>query len=152
MSDDEKVERDEPAEESERDEPAEESERDEPAAADPVEDIDEEEEERLRGLLRGALEKEEPRAAPDVLRGVQRRLRDQSGGKFYADGWSTARHPPVYTYLVTSLLMLGIVFVVYVTLGYLDGLAHEVENAPAPVHVIPPRQLQKLKPPPPPKP
>jgi hypothetical protein len=48
--------------------------------------------------------------------------------------------------------MLGIVFVVYVTLGYLDGLAHEVENAPAPVHVIPPRQLQRQLKPPPPKP
>jgi predicted PurR-regulated permease PerM len=44
--------------------------------------------------------------APDVLAGFQKKVRERSDGKFYADGWSTARHPPVNTYLVTSILML----------------------------------------------
>ena len=141
MSDDEEVERDDADKVEEADEVGDAETDDKVEDGDGVE-IDEEEEERLRGLLRGAFKKEDPAEPPDVLRGVQQRIRERSGGKFYEDGWSTAKHPPVYTYLVTSLLMLGIVFAVYVTLGYLDGLAHEVDNAPAPVHVMPPRNIK----------
>ena len=43
--------------------------------------------------------------APDLLRGVQQRLRARSRGKFYGDGWSVTREPRG-TYLITSLLML----------------------------------------------
>jgi hypothetical protein len=103
------------------------------------EPIDEQSEEKLRKLLRGALRGEEP-ASPDVLGGVQRKLRERSGGKFYPDGWSTTRHPPITTYLLTSLLMLAIVIVVYALMSPLKG---EPEPAPevAPVHVVPPRTL-----------
>jgi hypothetical protein len=95
-------------------------------------------EEKLRDLLRGALDKE-PEPARDVLRGVQKRLRARSQGKFYDDEWSTAKRP-TYTYLWTSLVMLVIVVFVYGMMVSFDGLAHEVDNAPAPVRIVFPRQ------------
>ena len=51
-------------------------------------------------------------APPDLLAGVQRRLQKRSGGKFYGDGWSTARSPRS-TYLITSLLMLVLIALVF---------------------------------------
>ncbi|MBK7585199.1 MAG: hypothetical protein IPI67_34055 [Myxococcales bacterium] len=100
-------------------------------------ELDEAAESKLRDLLRGSLgdAKEEPPPESEFLRGVQKRLRDRSGGKFYDEGWSTARHPPTYTYLWTSVLMLAIVLAVYATLTSLVGEAAEVENQPAPVPV-----------------
>jgi hypothetical protein len=94
----------------------------------------------VRNLLRGAFRDEvaeEPQS--DVLRGVQERIRKRSGGKFYADGWSTARHPPTYTYLVTSVIMLVIAVVVYIVLSPTVGEPVEVKNEPAPVHIVLPR-------------
>jgi hypothetical protein len=101
--------------------------------------FDEQSEEQLRKLVKGAL-RDGDAGAPDVLGGVQRKLRERSRGKFYADGWSTTRHPPIATYLLTSLLMLAIVVVVY---ALLSPLAGEPEAAPeiAPVRVVPPRTL-----------
>src|SRR5438105_15191506 len=58
---------------------------------------------------------------PDVLAGFQRKLRERSGGKFYEDGWSTSRHPPVNTYLMTSLLMLAVLGLIYALLAPLEG-------------------------------
>lgn len=105
--------------------------------ADAGEELDEGEQSKMRDLLKGALDlkKEEPPPDSQFLKGVQKRLRDRSGGKFYADGWSTAKHPPTYTYLWTSVLMLAIVIVVYATLTSLVGEAAEVDNQPAPVPV-----------------
>lgn len=99
------------------------------------------EESKMRELLKGALDSKRDDAPPDseFLRGVQKRLRDRSGGKFYADGWSTAKHPPTYTYLWTSILMLAIVLAVYATLTSLVGEAAEVENQPAPVQIVFPK-------------
>jgi len=54
-----------------------------------------------------------------LLGGVQKKLRTRSKGKFYGDGWSTARSPRS-TYLVTSLLMLvllGFVFLILLPWG-----------------------------------
>lgn len=104
----------------------------------PVEDGDESEE--LRSLLKGALGHDDE-AAPsqDLLRGVQKRIRARSGGKYYADGWSTARHPPVATYLLTSLLMLAIVLLVYAVLTPTSGEPVKTPMEPAPVHILPPR-------------
>ncbi|MFO0564923.1 MAG: hypothetical protein U0263_04625 [Polyangiaceae bacterium] len=104
-------------------------------------ELDEAEETRMRDLLRGALsaEREEPPPDSEFLRGVQKRLRNRSGGKFYADGWSTAKHAPTYTYLWTSVIMLAIVLVVYATLSSLVGEAAEVENQPAPVQIVFPK-------------
>lgn len=69
----------------------------------------------VRALLRAALRTPPRGGAPDLLGGVQRRLRVRSRGKFYGDGWSTARAPRS-TYLVTSLLMLLVLVLVYVVL------------------------------------
>ncbi len=68
----------------------------EPETPEPVGAMDESEQERLRALVRGALGKQE-RAEPDVLAGVQRKIRLRSRGKFYGDAWSTAKSPPIGT-------------------------------------------------------
>ena len=73
----------------------------------------------VRELLRSALAPPKGGVAPELLHGVQRRIRARSRGKFYGDGWSTAKSPRS-TYLITSLLMLvliGFVFFVLVPWG-----------------------------------
>jgi hypothetical protein len=107
-----------------------------PASDDVEPEIDSVGEEKMRDLLRGALGREPPPPPEaDVLRGVQKRLRERSRGKFYADEWSTAKQPPIGTYLVTSAIMLAIVLVTYAILHYQSGEAVEVVNTPAPVPV-----------------
>ena len=69
----------------------------------------------VRDLLRGALRPPPGAVAPKLLRGVQKRLRKRSRGKFYGDGWSTASAPRS-TYLITSLVMLGLVLLVFLVL------------------------------------
>ena len=97
-----------------------------------------EDKEELGADLLSALKSEEQEAAPDVLAGFQRKLRARSGGKFYADGWSTSRHPPINTYLITSLMMLAILGVIYALLAPLSGEPLPVENTPQPVQIISP--------------
>jgi hypothetical protein len=92
---------------------------------------------RMQQLLRGALD-DKPAPSPDVLRGVQRKLRERSGGKFYADGWSTTRHAPISTYLVTSLLMLAFMVFIYFVIHPLAGAPSMVRSVPVPVQVIAP--------------
>ena len=61
----------------------------------------------------------EPAKEAELLRGVQRKLRKRSKGKFYGDGWSTAKAPR-QTYLITSvvmLLLIGFVFLVLIPWG-----------------------------------
>jgi hypothetical protein len=104
-----------------------------PRASDPeLDDLDEEaraaldeaggsvlDEVDVRELLRSALAPPKGSVAPELLQGVQRRIRTRSRGKFYGDGWSTAKSPRS-TYLITSLLMLvliGFVFFVLVPWG-----------------------------------
>lgn len=89
----------------------------------------------LRSALKGAAADEAP---PDVLAGFQKKLRERSGGKFYEDGWSTSRHPPINTYLITSLLMLAILGVIYALLAPLSGEPVPVQNTPQPVQIISP--------------
>ncbi|WP_437952123.1 hypothetical protein WME98_16265 [Sorangium sp. So ce296] len=68
----------------------------------------------LRELVRGAM-RAPPAAPPSLLSGVQRRIRVRSRGKFYGDGWSTARSPRS-TYLMTSLFMLALIAFVFLIL------------------------------------
>src|SRR6478752_6310528 len=89
----------------------------------------------LSSALRGGAEAE---PTPDVLAGFQRKLRERSGGKFYEDGWSTSRHAPVNTYLMTSLLMLAVLGLIYALLAPLEGEPLPVENTPQPVQIISP--------------
>ncbi len=93
--------------------------------------------EEMQSLLRGALKSREPES--DLLRGVQARIRERSRGKFYDDGWSTAEHPPIYTYLLTTALMLAVLFVIYAVLVPTAGEPEPVKSEPAPVQVVPRR-------------
>ena len=98
-------------------------------------ELPQEPDDSLRSMLRGALREEGP--APDVLAGVQKKIRERSKGKFYDDGWSTAKHPPLNTYLITSLLMLAVLGISYALLSPLVGSPEPVRNQPAPIQVIP---------------
>jgi len=69
----------------------------------------------LRALLRRALAKDEPEPPRDFLQGVQQRIHRRSRGKFYRDGWSRTT-APASLYVVTSLVMLVMVFVLYLVL------------------------------------
>lgn len=100
----------------------------------PDRELDATAEQAVRDMLRGALT--EPEAPPDLTRGVQQKLRVRSGGKFYADGWSTAKHPPLNTYLMTSLIMLFVLCVIYALLAPLSG-APELAKPPKPVIIMP---------------
>ena len=73
----------------------------------PADPVDERESEKIRDLVRRALATDTlVREAPDILRGVQRRLRKQRRGKLFARGWasSQARSVWVVVALVTVLL------------------------------------------------
>ena len=98
-------------------------------------ELPQEPDDALRSMLRGALREEGP--APNVLAGVQKKIRERSKGKFYADGWSTAKHPPLNTYLITSLLMLAVLGISYALLSPLVGSPEPVRNQPAPIQLIP---------------
>jgi hypothetical protein len=69
----------------------------------------------LRELMRSVMDRPPAGAPPNILGGVQRKLRTRSRGKFYGDGWSTARTPRS-TYLVTSLFMLALIAFVFLVL------------------------------------
>jgi hypothetical protein len=69
----------------------------------------------LRELMRSVMDRPPAGAPPNILGGVQRKLRSRSRGKFYGDGWSTARTPRS-TYLVTSLFMLALIAFVFLVL------------------------------------
>lgn len=90
----------------------------------------------LLSALKGSKAEDPP---PDVLAGFQKKVRERSGGKFYEDGWSTSRHPPKSTYLITSLIMLAVLGVIYALLAPLSGEPVPVENEPQPVQIISPR-------------
>ena len=70
----------------------------------------------VRDLLRAALEPPPPKPSGDaiLLKGVQKRIRVRSKGKFYSDGWSTSRTPRS-KYLLTIIFML--VLIAFVFLG-----------------------------------
>jgi hypothetical protein len=71
----------------------------------------------VRDLLRAALEPPAPKTKEEaaLLKGVQRRLRVRSRGKFYSDGWSTSKSPRS-TYLLTSIFMLVLIAFVFLVL------------------------------------
>ena len=95
-------------------------EEEDPEGPPPDPDLDEDakavlDEVDVRDLLRSALAPPPGAVAPELLRGVQKRIRARSRGKFYGDGWSTAKSPRS-TYLITSLLMLALIGLVYFVL------------------------------------
>ncbi len=56
-----------------------------------------------------------PTDGGNVLRGVQRKLRQRSRGKFYGDGWSTTNTR--VSYVLVALVMLVVVGIAYFALG-----------------------------------
>jgi hypothetical protein len=87
--------------------------KDDAPPSDPHGDSEESTQESVRSILRRAKIRRPPEV--DLLTGVQRRIRERSRGRFYADGWSR-RTSPTSTYVVTSLLMLVILSLVYFVL------------------------------------
>jgi hypothetical protein len=73
----------------------------------------------VRELVKRALSKDAlAPGAPDLLRGVQRRIRKRSRGKFFADGWSTMQTR--LGYLLVALVTLLLVAIVYYFLAPMD--------------------------------
>ncbi len=68
-------------------------------------------------LLKKSLANEEPEEAPkgSILPSVQRKLRQRSKGKFYADGWSTSQSK--MNYALVAVVMLVVIAVCYLALG-----------------------------------
>lgn len=74
---------------------------------------DEERDDAMRALLKRSLQ---PHAEPKpVLRDVQRKIRERSKGKFYADGWSTSQAR--VSYALVAVLMLLVVAIAYFAMG-----------------------------------
>jgi hypothetical protein len=86
----------------------------------PHETPDEErDDEAVRGLLKRALATDVvAKDTPDLLKGVQRRIRKRSRGKFFADGWSTGQAK--LGYVLIALVTLVLVAVAYFGLGPID--------------------------------
>ena len=78
--------------------------------------VEDNEADPMRALLKRSLGAESVRGdAPEILRGVQRKIRQRSKGKFYGDGWSTSDSK--VNYLIVALVMLVLIGVVYFALG-----------------------------------
>jgi hypothetical protein len=86
----------------------------------PTEPTDEESDDELvRNLLKRTLAIDVvARDAPDLLHGVQRRIRRRSRGKFFADGWSTGQTK--LGYVLVALVTLVLVAAAYFALGPMD--------------------------------
>jgi anti-sigma factor RsiW len=77
---------------------------------------DSKDDDAMRALLRRSLGAEDRPAPPaELLRGVQKRIRTRSRGRFFADGWSTT-HSRV-NYALVATVMLVLIAVAYVALG-----------------------------------
>jgi hypothetical protein len=73
----------------------------------------------LRDLVKRSLSGEALHTeAPDLLAGVQKRIRRRSRGKFFGDGWSTS-HARI-SYLLVALVTLLLVALALFALGPLD--------------------------------
>lgn len=64
----------------------------------------------IRDALRAAMKP--PKDAIEITSEVQKKIREESDGQYFADGWSTAKSPKE-TYLITSLVMLVVVILIY---------------------------------------
>jgi hypothetical protein len=82
-----------------------------------VDDADESHARAMRALLKRSLARDVENA-PDLLAGVQRRIRTRSKGKFYADGWSTTQAR--MNYVLIGLLTLLLVVLAYFVLSPID--------------------------------
>ncbi|MGA3119978.1 MAG: hypothetical protein ABSF69_04330 [Polyangiaceae bacterium] len=72
--------------------------------------------EAVRKLLRRALRKR--RYSPDLLAGIQHRIRQRSCGKFFSNGWSVRQGGVGHVWIGLATLLL--VAVAYCVLGPID--------------------------------
>ncbi len=80
--------------------------------SEPSDPLDEQESEKIRALVRRALSNDALlREAPDILRGVQRRLRKRSRGKLFGRRWSIAQAR--YIFVLIALFTLLVAAVAY---------------------------------------
>jgi hypothetical protein len=80
---------------------------------------DEREDSVVRDLLRRTMSADAiAQNAPNLLKGVQRRIRKRSRGKFFADGWSTGQAR--IGYVLVALVTLLLVAIAYYALGPMD--------------------------------
>lgn len=71
----------------------------------------------VRDLLKRSLASDEENA-PDLLAGVQRRIRVRSRGKFFADGWSTTQTRASYVLIgITTLLLVVLAYCMLSPIG-----------------------------------
>ncbi len=72
----------------------------------------------MAALLKRSLAEPEAlraRPSPSILRGVQRRIRKRSRGKFFADGWSTTEARVSHALIAGAMLL--ILVIAYFALG-----------------------------------
>lgn len=74
----------------------------------------------VRALLKRSLAATAAERTPDLLPGVQRRIRRLSRGKFFADRWSTAQTRA--TYVLFGVLTLVVVVLAYFAFGALGSI------------------------------
>ncbi|HEY3819036.1 MAG TPA: hypothetical protein VGL81_17825 [Polyangiaceae bacterium] len=80
---------------------------------------EEKDDELVRNLLKRTLATDVvAKDPPDLLRGVQRRIRRRSRGKFFGDGWSTSQAK--IGYVLVALVTLVLVALAYFALGPMD--------------------------------
>jgi hypothetical protein len=85
-------------------------------SADRDEGEDEKDGRALASLLKRSLGDPPPaKTEGAVLRGVQRKLRQRSRGKFYGDGWSTTNAR--MSYVLVAIVMLVVMAIAYFALG-----------------------------------
>jgi hypothetical protein len=82
-------------------------------------DEDDRSSDAVRQLLKRSLSTDTlAKDAPDLLPGVQRRIRKRSRGKFFGDGWSTTQART--SYVLVGLVTLLLVALAYYALGPMD--------------------------------
>ena len=69
----------------------------------------------IRALLKRTVAAESAEPTPDLLPGVQRRIRRRSRGKFFADGWSTTQARA--SYVLAGILTVALAVLAYLALG-----------------------------------
>lgn len=74
----------------------------------PVNDADLEDSQAMRALLKRAMPSVDTADVPDdyILKGVQKKLRQRSRGKFFGDGWSTTQTRMSYGLIALTMLIL----------------------------------------------
>ncbi len=72
---------------------------------------------KMRALLKRALAQPVSDEATDelILRGVQKKIRQRSKGKFYGDGWSTSQSKVSYALVAVTMLVILALAYLYMT-------------------------------------